>query len=79
MDDIHSITIHGLAHEDIVVVVVAKDLLDGGGGVGLELVDGGLIGALLLELLEDLLHVGWDGSAIVETEMKEKGVCLTYS
>ena len=50
--NVHSITVHGLAHEDIVVVVVGEDLLDTGGGVGLELIDGLLGGTLLGELGE---------------------------
>lgn len=54
----HSITVHGGAHEDIVVVVVGDNLLHGGGGVGLELLDGFLAGTGLLELLEELLEVG---------------------
>jgi hypothetical protein len=53
----HGITVHGGAHEDIVVVVVGNDLLHGDGGVLLELVDALGAGASLLELLEDLLEV----------------------
>jgi hypothetical protein len=53
----HGITVHGGAHEDIVVVVVGNDLLHGNRGVLLELIDGLGAGAGLLELLEDLLQV----------------------
>lgn len=58
---IHGVTVHGLAHQDIVVVVVGRDLLDGAGGVGFELGDGVLV-ALLLQRLEDLLDVGYPTS-----------------
>ena len=33
--DIHGIAVHGLAHKNIVVVPVGKDLLHGAGGLGL--------------------------------------------
>lgn len=33
--DIHGITVHGLAHENIVVVPVGDDLLHSAGGLGL--------------------------------------------
>lgn len=55
--DIHSVTVHGLAHENVVVVVVTEDLLNSGGGTGLELIDLLLRGTLLGKLGEDLLHV----------------------
>ena len=53
----HGITIHLLAHEDIVVVVVGRNLLDGAGSVRLELFDGLSAGTGLLELLQNLLDV----------------------
>lgn len=56
--NIHGITVHGLAHHDIVVVIVARDLLESASGTGLELSDGLGGGLLLLKLLEDLLDVG---------------------
>lgn len=59
--NLHGITVHGLAHEDIVVVVVAGDLLDGTGGTTLELSNGIGAGASLLQLLEDLLDVAYKG------------------
>lgn len=56
--NIHGITVHGLAHQDIVVVIVGKDLLHGGGGTGLELANALLGDTVLLHLLHDLLEVG---------------------
>jgi hypothetical protein len=56
--NIHSVTVHGMAHKDIVVVIVAKDLLDRGGGTLLESIDLLLGSTLLLKLGENLLHVG---------------------
>lgn len=56
--DMHGIAIHRLAHQDVVVVVVGQDLLDGSGGLGLELLDRLLGGTLLLELVVDTLDVG---------------------
>lgn len=58
--NIHGITVHGLAHEDIVVVVVAGDLLDGTGGTTLELSNGLGAGVRLLELGENLLDVAYN-------------------
>lgn len=56
--NIHSITVHGVAHQDIVVVIVGKDLLDGSGSTLLESIDLRFGNTLLLELGENLLHVG---------------------
>jgi hypothetical protein len=56
--DVHGVAVHGLAHQHVVVVVVGEDLLDGGGGAGLECLDGLLAGALFLELVVDTLNVG---------------------
>lgn len=56
--NVHSIAVHGLTHQDIVVVVVGKDLLDGSGSTGLELIDGLLGGTSLGQSGKDLLHVG---------------------
>lgn len=56
--DVHSTAVHRGAHQDIVVVVVGKDLLHGTGSTALELLDGLLGGTVLLELVVDLLDVG---------------------
>jgi hypothetical protein len=58
-EDVHAVGVHGLVHENIIVVVVAKDLLDGGGSATLEFLDGLLRGTLFLELVVDTLDVGW--------------------
>lgn len=58
--DKHSITVHGLAHENIVVVPVGKDLLHSASGLGLPLLLSlcgirglsELGGGILVELLE---------------------------
>lgn len=57
MFNVHGIAVSGGTHENIVVVVVSHELLDSSGSTRLELLD--LIGGsvLLLELVEDLLHV----------------------
>lgn len=57
-EDMHAVGVHGLVHEDVVVVVVGKDLLDGGGSGTLEFLDGLLRGTLFLELVVDALDVG---------------------
>jgi hypothetical protein len=57
-EDVHAVGVHGLVHEDIVVVVVAEDLLDGGSSAGLEFLDGVIRGTLFLELVVDGLDVG---------------------
>lgn len=54
---LHRVTVHGLAHENIVVVVVAKDLLDGIGSAVLESINGLLGSAPLLQLVQDLFDV----------------------
>lgn len=59
--NLHSITIHALAHENVVVVVVGADLLDSGRSTTLELGNLLCAGFLLLETLEDLLDVAWKG------------------
>lgn len=56
--DVHGVAVHGRAHQHVVVIVVGEDLLDGGGGAGLELLDGLLAGTLLLELVVEVLDVG---------------------
>lgn len=58
MFNVHGITVSGGTHENIVVVIVTHELLDSSGSTLLELLDrlGGSV--LLLELVEDLLHVG---------------------
>lgn len=53
----HSIWIHGLAREELVVLEVANDLLRVSLGVLLELGDGLVASTVLLEALLDLLHV----------------------
>lgn len=55
--DVHGIAVHGLAHQDIVVVVVGGDLLESDGSALLELIDGLGGGTGLLKLLENLLNV----------------------
>lgn len=54
---IHSVTVHALTHQDIVVVVVGGDLLHSNGSVLLELINSLLGGAAALEMLQDLLEV----------------------
>lgn len=54
---VHGIAIHGLAHQDIVVVIVGGDLLEGDGSTLLELVNGLGGSTILLELLQDLLDI----------------------
>lgn len=54
---VHGITVHGLAHENIVVVVVGSNLLESNGSALLELFDGLSGGTGLLKLLEKLLDV----------------------
>ena len=51
--NLHGIAVQAGAHEHVVVVVVAKDLLHGSGGASLKLLDFLLAGALLLELVVD--------------------------
>lgn len=58
-EHVHTIGVHRLVHEDIVVVVVAKDLLDGGGGTGLEFLDGFFGSALFLEFVVDGFDIGY--------------------
>lgn len=56
-EDDHAIGVHGLAGEELVVLEVADDLLSVARGLGLEVLDGGLVSALLLEAILDCLHV----------------------
>lgn len=56
-DNVHSITGHALAHEDIVIVVFGKNLLHGSSSVLLELLNGRLV-TLIGKGLVDLLDVG---------------------
>jgi hypothetical protein len=57
-EHVHTIGVHRLVHEDIVVVVVGKDLLDGGSGAGLEFLDSFVGGTFFLELGVDAFDVG---------------------
>lgn len=56
-DNVHSITSHALAHEDIVIVVFGNNLLHGSSSVRLELLHS-LRVTLLGKGLVDLLDVG---------------------
>ena len=58
--NIHGITIRGLAHENIVVVVVGKNFLDCIRSAGLELINRLLRCSLLLELLKDIFDIGYN-------------------
>lgn len=58
-EDDHSIGVHLLANEELVVLEVADDLLSVCAGLGLEILDGGLVGALGLHGFLDFLHVTW--------------------
>src|SRR5688500_1057835 len=53
----HTVGVHGLAGVELVVLEVADDLLGESGGLGLEVLDSGLVSALVLESLLDRLHV----------------------
>lgn len=57
-ENVHTVGVHGLVHEDVVVVVVGKDLLDGGGSAGLEFLDFLVGGAFFLEFVVDGFDVG---------------------
>lgn len=57
-ENVHTIGVHGLVHEDIVVVVVGKDLLDGSGGAGLEFLDLLVGGTFFLEFIVYGFDVG---------------------
>lgn len=72
--DIHGITVHGGTHEHIVVVIVAQDLLDTGGGALLEGIDRLSGSTLLGELGEDLLHVGCTTVVSIWPRLKETHV-----
>lgn len=52
-EDDHAVGVHGLASEEFIVLEVANDLLGVAGSLGLELLDGSLIGTLGLETLLD--------------------------
>lgn len=54
--DVHSVTVHALAHEDVVVIVIGNDLLHGSGSVLLELLSALLV-TLLAKGLVDFLDV----------------------
>ena len=56
-EDDHAVGVHGLAGEELVVFEVANDFLGVGSGLGLKVLDGGIIGTLGLEGLLDCLHV----------------------
>ena len=58
-EDDHSIGIHRLANEELVVLEVADDLLGVGGGTLLESGDILVAAAVALHGLLDLLHVGY--------------------
>jgi hypothetical protein len=57
-EHVHTVGVHGLVHEDIVVVVVGENLLDGGSGAGLEFLDFFLGSAFFLEFVVDGFDVG---------------------
>lgn len=57
-EDVHAVGVHRLVHEDIVVVVVGEDLLDGSGSATLEFLDGFFGGTVFLELVVDALDIG---------------------
>jgi hypothetical protein len=57
-ENVHSVTVHGLTHENIVVVVVSEDLLDSSGSASLERLDSLFGGFPLLKLVVDTLDVG---------------------
>jgi hypothetical protein len=56
-EDDHTIRVHGLASVELVVLEVGDDLLGETRGLGLEVLDGGLVSALVLEGLLNCLHV----------------------
>lgn len=58
-EHVHTVGVHGLVHENIVVVVVGKDLLDGGSGAGLEFLDCVFGSAIFLEFVVDGFDVGY--------------------
>ena len=62
-DSIHSIGVHGLANQKLVVLEVGNDLLGEGLCALLELLDIVGTGLLLLQLRLDRLHVAWTESA----------------
>lgn len=71
----HSIGVHGLTSEELVVLEVGDDLLDVGGSTLLE--DRDLLGVVLLEVSLDLLHVALDVrdvGLLVEGGLLETGV-----
>jgi hypothetical protein len=63
-EDNHTVGVHGLASIELVVLEVGDDLLGEAGSLGLELLDGSLISALVLESLLDGLHVAYALSAL---------------
>jgi len=63
--DNHAIWVHGLANEEFKVLEAADNLLGVSSSLGLELFDFCLRGALLLELLLDLLHVSLEMAEIL--------------
>jgi hypothetical protein len=56
-EDNHAVGVHGIAGEELVVLEVGNDLLSELLGSSLELLDGLLVSALVLERLLDRLHV----------------------
>jgi hypothetical protein len=63
-EDDHAVGVHGLAGEELVVLEVGNDLLGVARSLGLEVLNGGVVGALGLETLLDGLHVAYDRLAL---------------
>jgi hypothetical protein len=55
--DSHRFSIHRFSHVQVVVIVVAEDLLHSTGSASLEFLDGRFIRTVGLEGIHDLLHV----------------------
>ena len=73
-EDNHAVGVHGLAGEELVVLEVGDDLLGVALGLGLKVLDGGLVGTLGLESLLDCLHV-----ACWQSVLGGSGCCASCS
>lgn len=67
-ENVHAVGVHGLVHENVVVIVVGKDLLDSGGCAGLEFLDFLVGSTLFLEFVIDGFDVGCNKLTQIHTK-----------